>query len=61
MTASPTYLTRQEAADRLRCHVDTIDRRIADGSLRTFKFGTKTLIDPDDLRRLVVPRTGAGS
>jgi excisionase family DNA binding protein len=52
------YLTRHEAARFLRCHVLTIDRRIADGSLRTYSLGRKVLIDETDLRRLLVSRGG---
>lgn len=36
---TPEWLTRQEAADLLRVSVKTIDRRLADGTLKGRKVG----------------------
>lgn len=35
-------LTRAEVAALLRCSVDTVDKRIADGSLPAFKTGAES-------------------
>lgn len=38
--SSGPFLTKREAADRLRVSLDTIDRAIADGRLRPYRVGT---------------------
>ena len=43
MTDEPN-LTRAEVAAFLRCSVDTVDKRIADGSLPAIKYGRRVLI-----------------
>lgn len=49
------FVTRKEAAELyLRCHVTTIDRRAADGSLPRFKVGRRTLFRLSDVMKLVV-------
>ncbi|MBB3172869.1 hypothetical protein FHR90_000683 [Endobacter medicaginis] len=49
------FVTRIEAARiHLRCDVTTIDRRVADGSLRKYKFGRRTLFRLRDVLDLVV-------
>jgi len=53
-------LSRRESAEFLGCSLDTIKRSIEDGSLRAYRLRGKVLIDPDDLRRLLVPYRKAG-
>lgn len=51
MTSSTRdLLTTAQAAERLRVHPDTVRRLLADGRLRYFKIGRRSVrIDADDL------------
>lgn len=42
-------LTRAEAAALLRCSVDTVSRRIADGTLRAEKAGRRVVVRTEDV------------
>lgn len=55
MTEQPN-LTRAEVAAFLRCSVDTVDKRIADGSLPAFKNGRRVLIQRKDVAALMAAR-----
>lgn len=51
-------VTIRVAAERYRCHSDTIRNRITDGSLKAFRFGPKLIrVSLSDLEQLfrVVP------
>lgn len=71
MDGSHRLLTRQDAADVLRCSMWTLDALIKSGRLRAVRLagaakrGGRVLIDPSDLRAFVeankaVPTTAAG-
>lgn len=49
VTDLPSYLTRQQVADRLNVSIWTVRRLIADGALRAFKIRGQYRIDPRDL------------
>ena len=51
------FLTLAEAAETMRCSRRTMERRIADGSVRSTFFGGKHLINPADLPVNEAPRT----
>lgn len=54
--SSDGYLTLEEAADRLRCHVRTLRRRVASGDLPAFRHGPRRiLVRADDVERLLRP------
>jgi len=57
----PAYLRLQTAASLLDVSVDTIRRRIADGTLPAYRVGGQLRIREADLDRLVVrvPAVGA--
>ena len=55
MTDQPN-LTRAEVAAFLRCSVDTVDKRIADGSLPAIKYGRRVLIRREDVAALMAAR-----
>lgn len=57
----PALLTRREAAEYLRVSLATLDFHIQDGSLRSYQLGRKVMLDPKDLRKLLVPRGGSKS
>ncbi|MCL2185256.1 MAG: helix-turn-helix domain-containing protein [Treponema sp.] len=42
-------LTKREASEKLRISVKTLERKINDGSLPTFKIGSRVLIQESDL------------
>lgn len=44
-----SLLTTQEAAERMRCHPETIRRAVRSGSLPARHFGGKWLIDEEAL------------
>jgi len=50
------YLTRAEVAGLLRCSVDSIDRRIAEGVLPAFKSGGRVLIRRHDVGAMLAAR-----
>ncbi|HYF73450.1 MAG TPA: helix-turn-helix domain-containing protein [Nocardioides sp.] len=47
------WVTREEAARRLKCSVDTIDRHVAAGRLKRYTFGRLTRFKAEDVDRLV--------
>lgn len=47
------YITRQEAAQYLRTSTRTLDRRIADGTLKHHRFGRAVLLLKEDLDEYV--------
>ncbi len=49
-------LTIPEAAERLRCHPETVRRAVRSGAIHADKFGGKYLIDPDNLPLTLPPR-----
>ncbi|MGQ2910791.1 helix-turn-helix domain-containing protein [Aeromicrobium sp.] len=54
-----TLLTRTEVAALLRCSIGTIDRRIADGDLVSYKHGRRVLIRREDVARYLAARVQA--
>jgi excisionase family DNA binding protein len=52
-------MTRTEVAAMLRCSIDTIDRRIADGELAAYRHGRRVLIRREDVGRYLAARVQA--
>lgn len=52
----PVWLTRREAANRLRVSLDTIDRGIADGTLPVKRIGRIVRIAAPDVDAWTGPR-----
>jgi excisionase family DNA binding protein len=50
---TPQLLTTAETAEALRCSVDTVQRRIKDGSLPAVKVGRQWLVSRDVVERVV--------
>jgi excisionase family DNA binding protein len=53
----PELLTRAEAADVARVHVDTLARWITDGSLPAVRLGRRVLVRRDSLTALIEQST----
>lgn len=52
-----TYETPAEAAIRLGVHINTVRRRIADGSLTGYRLGPRLVkLDPDEVDALILGR-----
>lgn len=49
----PRYASMKEAAAYIRVHEDTISRRIADGTLTAYRFGSAVRVDLNELDRLM--------
>lgn len=51
----PETLTKERAATELHCSIQTLDRMVADGTLRAYKIGRrKILINADDIRAFFI-------
>ena len=46
------FMTRSEAAEALHCSIDTIDRRLADGTLGRATIGRRVLVTRRSVERL---------
>lgn len=56
MATTPEFITKHEAAAILACSVDTVRRRVADGSLPAYRLGGRVLrFKRDDVYRLLHP------
>jgi excisionase family DNA binding protein len=56
------YLTLSQAAELLGCHSRTIRRRVADGSLRGYRFGPRVIkVAATDVQALLQPIATATS
>lgn len=57
-TAAPLAHTVNDACRRLGISRTTIYQLIADGQIRTFKVGARTLVPEADLRRFIADKLG---
>ena len=53
MSESPQLMDINEAAEILRVSPFTVRRWAAEGRLRRIKLGSRTLLDPADVKRLI--------
>jgi excisionase family DNA binding protein len=55
----PLGVSRQDAANMLGISVDTLDRRIADRTIRPARIGTRVVIPITEIERLIEPDNAA--
>jgi len=57
----PVLLTREEAAQTLRCSLRHVDQLRERGQLRDVRLGTRVLIPMSEIHRLIADSMGGGA